>query len=306
MSYDSAFIVGCDRSGTTLLRALLDGHPSVAAPPESHFIPTILSTWPEGPVDPDAFVDILRQQPRFSLWQVTLPRARQLAAAAPDAIDALKALFQEQASTCRKKIWMDKTPGNALHVPRLAASFDSAIFVHLVRDGRDVALSLVAQEFGPTSIGGAALYWRKRVTAAAAAGRELPDGRYLEVRYEDLVDRPREVLQRILDLVGLDFDEQMLDVGRVAERIQRTTLRPEAHSRLPLGLRSGLRTWQAEMLPRDVEVFELLAGETLEEHGYETSGQRPSVGARVKAWRLSTRRRMWRGRGSRSPRPPDA
>ena len=274
------FLVGCGRSGTTLLRAMCDAHPSLAVPPESHFV-VAFAPASSGAVDAGELAARLAASERFALWgldEVTVRDA--LVEAAPRTYaDAVRAVFACYADRRGKPRYADKTPVYVLHIDRLAALFPESVFVHLVRDGRDVACSFL--ELGwADSIEEAALHWRRRVTAGRRAGHKLPAGRYVEMRYEDLVDSPEQALRRMCDAAALPFDEAMLDPSAGAAELVRTTAHPEYHRHLALPPTAGLRDWRRQLDSGQLDRFELLAGTTLEAFGYERVAPRPSAAAR--------------------------
>src|SRR5215212_5409627 len=150
------FVVGCSRSGTTLLRALLDGHPLVAVPPESHFVLA---------PDPRALRRALRHEPWFGLWGIEPPELRGL-----DVADAVRAVFAAYGAVHGKPRYADKTPHYVSHLPLLAERFAEARFVHVVRDGRDVA-SRCSRCHGGRTISRA-----RRNTGAGVCSRAAPPG----------------------------------------------------------------------------------------------------------------------------------
>ncbi|HWM21871.1 MAG TPA: sulfotransferase [Ilumatobacteraceae bacterium] len=277
------FIVGCGRSGSTLLRAMCDGHPDLAVPPESHFVVQLA---PRGraanrPFDAGAFVDQLAASERFRLWEIERDVIAAAFAASPpqDYPQAVRHVFGLWASARGKSRYADKTPVYVLHIRELARVFPEAVFVHLVRDGRDVACSFL--ELGwADSIEEAAMHWRLRVTRGRRAGRALPAGRYLELRYEDLVRDPGTQLRAMCSTIELPFSAAMLDHSDRAAEVMRTTGHPEYHRQLALPPTPGMRDWRRELSAVDVARFELLAGEALEEHGYERQERRPSASVR--------------------------
>jgi hypothetical protein len=294
------FIVGCGRSGSTLLRAMCDAHPSLAVPPESHFIVPLA---PKGaaadrPVDAATFTDRLLASERFDLWGLDRPAIATALAAPPppDYPTAVRRVFALWASRHGKDRYADKTPGYVLHVPDLARLFPEAVFVHLIRDGRDVASSFLELAWADR-IEEAALHWRLRVRRGRQAGRALPAGRYLELRYEQLVADPAGSLRTLCAAIGLPFAEAMLDPTRRAAEVIRTTRHPGYHQRLAIPPTSGLRNWRDDLGEEDTARFELLAGGTLAELGYERSRVRPSASVRVQVgerwlrWQLHRVRR---------------
>jgi hypothetical protein len=275
------FIVGCGRSGTTLLRAMCDGHPDLAVPPESHFVVSMAGRTPEQPVDPPAFFDALYAGDAFSLWDLdrgALERA--FADSSPaDYPDAVRTVFGLYARQRDKRRYADKTPGYVLHLRTLARLFPEAVFFHLVRDGRDVACSF--RDLGwADSVEQAALHWRLRVRRGRRAGRALAPGRYREIRYEDLVRDPEAQLRGFCEAVDLRFSPLMVDSASRAGDVIRTTRHPDYHRRLAAPPTTGLRDWRMQMSEEDIARFEILAGSTLAELGYERAAVRASPAIR--------------------------
>jgi hypothetical protein len=270
------FIVGSPRSGTTLLRAMFDSHSELAIPPESYFIVSLYRQLGDRqPLDRDAFLTELEPHERFRLWGVT---GDEVAAAfdrdSPVTFaDAIRSVYQLYAQRHGKSRYGDKTPQYSINVPLLAELFPEARFIHIIRDGRDVTLSLVDVRMGQGHVRQAALLWRARVHAARHAGAMLGPDRYREVRYEDLIDDAEGVLIPLCSFIDLDFEPSM---PRYFERIDEmpdpalgVRYRPGHHARLALAPTKGLRDWRSQMSPDDLAVFEANAGDLLSELGYE-------------------------------------
>jgi hypothetical protein len=276
------FIVGSARSGTTMLRLMMNAHPDVAVPPESRFI---VELWRgREQVDTEDWLRELAGHRRFGEWGLDIDAVRaRLDGVSVSYGAAVEAAFCAYAEARGKVRWGDKTPRYIENIPLLARLFPGARFVHIVRDGRNVALSYADLPFGPSTVGRAASLWARRVSAGMRAGRVLGDDRYMEIRYETLV-RDREALERVARrlcrFLTLDFHEHMLDYGRharaeVLERSDRfnprVTEQPQADT----------RSWERDMPPEQVEVFEAVAGPLLEELGYPRRWARPRWRARV-------------------------
>jgi hypothetical protein len=282
------FMVGCGRSGTTLLRAMVDAHPAVAVPPESPFVVAVAR---EEPFDRDRFLDQLCASDRFALWELdrTTVDAELRRGRTANAPDAVRTLFATYAAARGKPRWADKTPGNVLHVSPLAVLFPEAVFVHLIRDGRDVAASFL--ELGwSSSVEEAAMHWKLRVRRGRRAGAALPAGRYLELRYEELVSDPEPPLQRFCRAASVSFDPAMLDHQPVANEVLRTTSHPSYHRHLIEPLRPGMRDWRRDLDADEVARFELIAGDLLASLGYERAEHRPSARVRID---VARRRAGW-------------
>ncbi|HVS10833.1 MAG TPA: sulfotransferase, partial [Planctomycetota bacterium] len=219
---------------------------------------------------------------RFRRLGLDAPAVDRAAQGARDFPGFVRRLYDELAAQRRKPLAGDKTPGYVRHLPLLAALFPEARIVHLIRDGRDVALSALewaTPSKGPgrlplwseDPIAVCALWWRERVEAGRREGRSLGPDRYLEVRYEDLVAEPERELARVTCFLGLDAAPEMLAFNRGKVRLE-PALSAKKAWRSPM---PGLRDWRRQMDPASAELFEVLAGETLEASGYPTRGALP-------------------------------
>lgn len=270
------FVVGVGRSGTTLLRLMLDAHPQLAIGPETQFVPDVLQsanpvdtiigarTWGDFDLDPTEFAHRARGE---------------------DLAGVLRAFYSLYAESQGKPRWGEKTPGYVKNMDSIAAVLPEARFIHLIRDGRDVALSRRARGMGADKpMARTANLWRRRIDGARAQARGLGD-RYLELRYEDLVADPEPHLRRICEFIDLEFDEAMLrhDQGAEARLAELGDLdaeggrqardadeRAAAHARAkgaPTTARTG--AWRTEMSAEDEREFEGAAGDLLRDLGYD-------------------------------------
>lgn len=288
------FIVGCMRSGTTMLRAMLDSHPEMAIPQESYFVVSMgrhrRKYERSGGFDTEPFATDLVGHAWFQRWGLSESETREaLSATRPrDYPDAVRSVYQLYADRQGKTRYGDKTPAYVLNLRLIGQLFPEARFVHVIRDGRDVALALLEVAFGPRTIDEAALTWRRMVKRGRRMGRVL-GARYCEVRYEDLVAQPEQSLVRICDFLDLDFQGSMLRYFERAEELLATFPRPEPHRNLTIPPTRGLRDWKRQMGKDDLILFEELAGDTLTELGYERASDRPRLRFRLEA------RRRWAG-----------
>lgn len=276
------FIIASARSGTTLLRLMLNAHPDIAVPPESRFITEFYEGRAE--VDADAFLARLETHERFQLWDLPIEAVRsELGDDKTVAFrKAAEAPYQAWMHVNGKARWGDKTPRYIESIPLLHGLWPEARFVHLVRDGRNVALSYADVPFGPKTVAKAADLWARRVRAGLSSGRALDAGRYLEMRYEDLVEDTEEQIKRLCDFLETNFDPAMLDdTARARGAIKERSARFNPHiTEKPT---TGIREWQTQMPDDQVEVFETVGGDVLTQLGYERRFPEPSLGARVMA-----------------------
>jgi hypothetical protein len=186
------FIVGCPRSGTTLLRDLLRSHPRLTFPPESHFLPAFYRGYGDPRSEREA-VALARRILRLEwirLWRLPLTAAE--FAADRSFRDVLVRLYGAWAGREHKARWGDKTPHYVTAIPTLREIFPAGQIIHIVRDGRDVALSWLRTGLEPRNLFVAARLWKQYVSAGRAAGVGLPRAAYLEVRYEALLSAPAD------------------------------------------------------------------------------------------------------------------
>jgi len=279
------FIVGCIRSGTTLLRSMLGSHPDLAIPPEARFISHLHRVHGHGAVDVERFVTDLYRDDRFELWQLDEAAVRDaLRAAAPlDFSGAIRCVYRCYAATVGKPRYGNKTPRYVRDIPLLHAVLPEARFVHLVRDGRDVARAIADAPFGPSTLSTAAMLWDHDVRAGIDAGRALPDGWYHQVRYEDLVADPRRVMTALCEAMALPFDEAVLDPSEESRRAAGAVRHPDAHVNVQRPLTAGLRDWRVDLADHDVALVEALAWRALDAAGYERRHAPLPLGARARA-----------------------
>ena len=288
-------ILGVRRSGTTLLRVMLDRHSQLAVPDESYFVPQLADRHLRR-VDPDEFADDLSRINTVTEWQVPLAQVRaRLHGRMPigEAIGTVYAVYAEQRGKLR---WGDKTPMYMQNLRLLDRLFPDALFVHLIRDGRDAALSFFQVPFGvmtetwmhPRTPADFACQWRTEVAAARALGRRVAP-RYLEVRYEELVAEVEGTLRRICGFAGLGYEAAMADYAGAVD----VSAKPHQQS-LKRPPTPGLRDWRTQMPPDDVEAFERVAGDLLRELGYEAA-QTPDASGRARLASYRARALAWRG-----------
>jgi hypothetical protein len=263
-------ILGVSRSGTTLLRVILDRSPGIAIPDESFFVP-LLARRHRGRVDVARFLDDLSRLSVLAEWGVSAADVARLLRPGPTTAEAISAIFEAYAVKARKPRWGDKTPMYMRHLPLLDRLFPDAQYVHLIRDGRDAAVSFLRMPEGtftrtwahPGSPGEFACLWRVEVEGARELGRRVGRSRYLEARYEELVSDPESTVRGICAFAALPYDAGMLDyAGAVdvsAKPHQQRLLQPPT---------AGVRDWRSELMPQEALDFEKIAGPLLAELGY--------------------------------------
>jgi Sulfotransferase family len=291
------FVVGCDRSGTTLVRAMLDSHPELAVPSESYFPAGLLRNrerFERGDgVDTDAILAELRTRERWQLWGLPEDEVRAvLSADEPcDVPTFIRSLYRAYALHAGKARYGDKTPKFVFSIDLFADAFPEAVFVHIVRDGRDVALSRRAAGWESRNIASEALRWCAHVEHGREHGRRLGPDRYLEVRYEDFVTEPEQHARTLCDFVSLGWSPAMLRYHERAGAIVSSVRHPELHENIARPPTPGLRTWSSEMSPAEIRAYDAAASRTLVAFGYPTGTK--GIGA-IERVRAAAARARWR------------
>jgi hypothetical protein len=292
------FIVGVNRSGTTLLRLMLDSHPQLTVPPETHFVPEWIRLARR---ENTTRKRLLRAATSHQRWgdfgldeNEMLERLQEIKPLRP--APAIRVFYDMYAEKEGKPRWGDKTPRYMRAMPRIERALPEARFIHLIRDGRDVALSQAerALEADATSITEVAGRWKRRIETARKHSAELDS--YLEVRYEDLVGDPERTLREICSFIDLPYDAAMLryhehaadrltemdrDLGTGENGPVRTgNERMAGHamtSKPPSTDRCG--RWREEMSAADQLEFERVAGDLLTDLGYEVGAAASANGS---------------------------
>jgi hypothetical protein len=270
------FVVGMPRSGTKVLREMLEQHPSIRfSHIETDFLPYWVFNWSdlmptESPEQFARFYSACLQLPFFvqnseNGVQVSCEGwLRNCADFTPAAVfEGLMRTVIGIRPADKATIWADKSPSYVRHIPLLLEQFPQARIVHIIRDARDHALSM--RQAWRKSVLRAAQRWQDDVSKARGDGRAHPDS-YIEVRYEDLLDNPARTLKMITVFLGIPYADEMINPQRVVENM--------GAARHTSGLlRDNSGKYRSLMSPRLVARIEELAGPTLRELGYECAYQ---------------------------------
>jgi Sulfotransferase family len=281
------FLVGCPRSGTTLLRRIADAHPQLAVVHETRWIPRTFEfrrgLTPEGLVTPKLLARMrdARRLRRLEIDEGEFERSFGNVAGVPFA-SFVTALFDLYGERHGKRLVGDKSPGYVRYMPMLHGLWPHARFVHIIRDGRDVCLSVLDWRKGATSyatfhqdpVTTIGVWWEWYVRLGLEGSSQLEADLYHELRYESLVAEPELETRRLCDVLGLPYDPEMLRFHK-----GRTVDDPRLDAkRAWKPVTAGLRSWRTQMSDEDVVRFESAAGVLLDELGYEPGA--PSIPSR--------------------------
>lgn len=286
------FIVGCSRSGTTLLQSLLDAHPNIAIPPEAQIYYRFGETFPHyGDLTDERnrrrFIRDLLQDAYIRKWKMDFS-VEDLERAASEFTCAgiIEALYQRYKEAKGAERWGDKAPEHIRHLSMIRDDFPEASLIHLVRDGRDVAEAYRRMIYGPVSPLGLGKRWRNEVMHWRTYQQQEGTDNMMEVTYENLVRRPEDVLEELLAFIGEPFVDTTS--GYSDSEVSGLVGDEPWHA----SLRQGITTekvgiYRRRLSGRDIELFEYVAGDALEEYGYQREHRTPdgpSVSDRVYAF----------------------
>ncbi len=190
--------------------------------------------------------------------------------------DFIRVVLDSVARQQNAQRWAFYDPDNVLHFHRVKRDIPNALFVHIIRDGRDIALSLKKMGgFAPLpwdrseteSLVATALYWKWMVHHGQQASKLFPAD-YIEVHYEDLITNPRETLQRLGGFIDHDLDyDRVQQAGLGSLSKTNSSFREEAAKEKinPLG------RWKERLSAENIAAIENAVGDCLEENGYELS-----------------------------------
>jgi hypothetical protein len=301
-------VLGVGRSGTTLLRVLLDRNSRLAIPYETFFVPQLAHRHGRRP-KLDEFVDDLGRLRTLYDWGITPEDVRPRLGEGMTISEAIAAIFETYAERQGKPRWGDKTPLYMQQLPLLERLFPDALWVHLVRDGRDAALSFLELPEGfsgktwarPRTVAQFAARWRTEILAARRLGRHA-GSRYVELRYEDLVAEPERELRRVCEHGSLPWEPDMLDHTRVSDAANMPEHRNLAQPPTP-----GLRDWRSQMSREDALSFEQVAGDILRGADYELlepGARYPTAHGRLELARFTALSRAWNTTATAYQRSP--
>lgn len=270
------FIIGSGRSGNTLLRSILSGNSDISIPPESYRIPFAIKKFHI--FNNRDWEDIVSQVLKefedckeFYTWEIDITDVQKRLENIADSKRTLSNIFDELFCTYTEKhspgskIWGDKTPMNTLYLDWIGTVFPRSKFIHIIRDGRDVASSYLKMERYDTILE-AANRWINSIESAQSFGSKIKEN-YIEIRYEELVTKPEEVIKDTCDFLDIDYDSKMLDHTKQVKKLGDTD--KEHHSNLSKPISSdSVGKWRNNLSESDQESITKLLHKHLQRLGY--------------------------------------
>jgi len=285
------FVMGCPRSGTTMLQLMLHRHARIAIPPENRFVLP-------GYLRRRSFGDLSQPtaRERLASWIVDRPQSKfgdlrldpeqiraEIIAGPPDLGELFAIVLRAYSARFGKPRWGDKRPAYLNNVDMIRRLFPAAQLVTIVRDGRDCCASLKEMPWQTRKdIASLAAQWAYAVDCSRRAARMLPAGSYYELRYEDLVADPEATLRGLCDFLGEEFDPAMTSPSEIAAQAVPAAKSWHERTHQPVaGGRAG--SWRTRLTPDEIALCEAALRDRLIMLGYEPADvPPPTVGQRMR------------------------
>jgi hypothetical protein len=276
LNYKNFFVIGTQRSGTTLLRLILNAHSQIIVPRESTFLmPLLKRKYMQNFITGKTlkkYHDYVLSRPEFkstyvdgNYEEIFLQLSQSKKITLRDLIDGLFSGYCRKEGKC---IWGNKTPSFFRKIDILLHLFPNAKFIHIVRDGRDVFDSW--RKMNPdnppvNNVAYIALDWSYKLFKIEKSFKRIPVNNKITIRYEDLLNSPEKSVKSICSFLGVNYEASMLDFYKSSHKYTIPN-----HSELifkPLD-KGNLYKWRKCLTPREVKIFNLLAGYYLKRYNY--------------------------------------
>jgi len=290
--YPKVFVVGCGRSGTTWVQECLTGSDAIVSTQESHAYEYIYEPLRISGNTHAAWSHILnryemgRRLQRWTglYWWITRDQLLEIASTAlsmrnrpPEAVaqDSIRATFDSWylAQASKGRVLLEKTPGHVMYGAQILDAFPEARIVEVVRDGRDVCVSLekIAQtmQWPPTRREAQIELWKRAIETGEELHRHpLAPGRVIRVYYEDMLADPRRELTRLF--AALDVSTTASEIERISATNNIAIQNPKVNGQRRKGVAGD---WRNEFTADDIALFETLAGDVARRIGYDDMGR---------------------------------
>lgn len=284
------FVVGCPRSGTYLLSSILNGSGQVAIPTETHFIPHFwhfrkLAGRLETPAARRRIIKAI-----FIFLKIWMARAEEerdvkavirhslliiekktekIVISSKNFSEIVNHLFLSYAEAKGAKIAGDKSAFyDSVPLDKIdMASGGKGLFIHVIRDARDVCVSWHRISVGPKTISEAAKKWSQHVETKKTWGLQHPD-RYFELRYEDLLEYPKHTLRRVCAFLNIRYTNSLFKFHKLA--YAKDLSKSSTHKLLSRPLNPANREkWKRNLTRKEIQKIETIAGQVLKDAGYK-------------------------------------
>lgn len=273
------FVIGSERSGTTLIMAVLGCHPRLAVPEVAWYYPRFrpyLFTYGDL-TDFNNFRTLTHEMAyglRTPYWGMNVSPAtfgdeitKRAMALEQSFAGIYAAMFERYAEDLGKVRWGEKTPYNLFYVEEILEDFPNAQFVYIYRDGRDVSAEFLDSSFGPTNIYSAIELWRMGQDAVRPWREKLSDDQWLDIKYETFVGDPVAGLKQLCAFIGEDYAQEMMEFHTTPTAKRRGRTKDNRAIAEPIS-NKHVGIYKELLSVRDQRIVAWLAGGTLEDYGY--------------------------------------
>jgi hypothetical protein len=285
MSGQPIFIVGVERSGTTLLAAMIGAHSSISCGPETHFFPRLdeidikdiceKSKWP---IYASRFISTMLHSHQITVsskYKITEEEIfKYLQPREPSVANLLSCLTEHHMKSHGKIRWAEKTPGHLRYVNQIREYFPNSPILRILRDPRDVALSLINVPWGPDTFLDALMSWR--YFDNLSKDFFLNDDLCYTLRFEDLVIKPERELKKICKFIGENFEVNMLNTSKSSASVNSRNVPWKQMSSQPPN-KSRVFAWKNQLPNSEIQVSESILGDRMKAYGYPQNGTFPKL-----------------------------
>ncbi|MCB2141176.1 sulfotransferase [bacterium] len=267
------FIVGSGRSGTTLLRLILCSHSKISIPPETWFIIQLIE---ELPIDrylttceTELALKIITSHYRWPDMGIDSNDFRDKVDKKMKLIDIINIVYAHHLKVENKSVWGDKTPPYIKIIPELIQLYPDAKFIHLIRDGRDVAASFYRLQWKGKWLSRSIIEWKESIEKYLSYKNENIGDRILEIKYEDLVVHTERIIKKICGFIGQKFEPSMLNLeNEILNKIpdREKNIHSKVFRRPQI---NDIYRWKKESSALDVFIIESYLNKYLLAMGYE-------------------------------------
>jgi hypothetical protein len=258
------FVGGAGRSGTTLLRVILDSHPNIACGPELKMTPWVAHLWED-------FIKYVRiTNPPVETYRLSQEYINSIFA------QVFVMLMENYRKLTGKRRVADKLPNNVYFFQHLSHLFPESPLIHAIRDGRDVVCSLLEMNWVDPATGRpldyvqdakkAAEYWVNSVRVGQEAKEHMIARKnYIEVKYEQIIKYPETTLKNLFEMIDEPWDPSVLNYYQQQRDLSGESSEHQVSQPI---YKSSLNRWEKDMKSGDKDLVKRVAGDLLIELGY--------------------------------------
>lgn len=276
MNNQPFFIIGTERSGSNLLRAILNSHPHISIPHPPHIMKELgpkINRYGDLSIDQnfhhliDDVIKLVRLH--FVSWPVELNRDSLFKRSATRSLYSINAIiYEDYAKHMKKNRWGCKSTFMIHYIDEILKVHPNAQFIHLVRDGRDVAVSArksVFNHFHPYYV---AKLWSKEQALAISWRQKIPASQFKTIRYEELIAHPESTVKDVCDFLEEEYQEDLLRYFEKNDVTELSKLSASWKNISRAVLSDNSKKYRKELSPNEIALFECVAKRELEAFGY--------------------------------------